>query len=118
MSYMTLSSQQKALFQQKKFLDDTYFFTLVKLSRPSHNTTSQNIEGTNAWAVPPPQIFGGPSPQSPLGLRPCPARVTRLHHRWGVPEAEIFVFKFLPWPGRTSKSNGRELYHSTTTPPQ
>jgi len=45
--------------------------------------------------------------------------VTRLHHRWGASEAEIFVFKFLPWPGfepRTSQSN--ERYHSTTeTPP-
>ena len=45
--------------------------------------------------------------------------MTRLHHRWGAPEAEIFVFKFLPWPGlepRTSQPNGRERYHSTTAP--
>src|SRR6218665_3317306 len=43
----------------------TQFFTLFMLSRTSDNTTSQNIGGTNAWAVPPPQIFlGGPSPQS------------------------------------------------------
>src|SRR6218665_1570288 len=56
---------------RKKFLDDTYFFTLFVLLRPSDNTTSQNIGGTNAWAVPPPQILGGPSPQSPLGLHPC-----------------------------------------------
>jgi len=43
--------------------------------------------------------------------------VTRLHHRWGAPEADIFVFKFLPWPGfepQTSQSNGREHYYSTT----
>ena len=49
-----------------------------------------------------------------------PARVTRLHHCWGANEAESFVFKFLPWPGfdpRTSQSNGRERYHSTTTHP-
>src|SRR6218665_961360 len=46
------------------------FFTLFILSRISDNTASQNIGGTNAWAVPPPQILGGPSPQSPLGLRP------------------------------------------------
>src|SRR6218665_1387486 len=43
-----------------------------------------------------------------------------LHAR-GEPEADIFVFKFLPWPGfepRTSQSNGRERNHSTTaTPP-
>ena len=30
------------------------------------------LGGTNAWAVPPPQIFGGDRPpQFPLGLRPC-----------------------------------------------
>src|SRR6218665_3767860 len=58
MSYMTISSQEKQ------------FFTLFMLSRTSDNTTSQNIGGTNAWAVPPPQILGGPSPPSPLGLRP------------------------------------------------
>ena len=48
------------------------FFTLFILSRISDNTTSQNIGGTNAWAVPPPQIFfGGDRPPSPLlGLRP------------------------------------------------
>ena len=37
------------------------------------------------------------------------------------PKAEILVFKFLPWPGfepRTSQSNDRERYHSTTAPPQ
>ena len=49
-------------------------------------------------------------------LWPHPARVTRLHHRWGATEAE-FLFKFLPWLGfepRTSQSNGRQRYHSTT----
>src|SRR6218665_568703 len=30
------------------------FFALFILSRTSDNTTSQNIGGTNAWAVPPP----------------------------------------------------------------
>ena len=47
---------------------------------------------------------------------PHPARVTCLHHRWGAPEAEIFVFKFLPWAGfetQTSQSNGRELIAMT-----
>src|SRR6218665_1600042 len=53
MSYMTHSSQEK------------HFFTLFILSRASDNTTSQNIGATDAWAVPPPQIFGGPSPRSP-----------------------------------------------------
>src|SRR6218665_3698837 len=43
----------------------TQFFTLFMLSRTSDNTTSQNIGGTNAWAVPPPQILEGPSPPVP-----------------------------------------------------
>src|SRR6218665_3939499 len=46
------------------------FFTLFILSRTSDNTT-QNIGGTNAWAVPPPQIWGN-RPPFPLGLRPWP----------------------------------------------
>src|SRR6218665_2087504 len=53
-------------------------------------------------------------------IEPHPARVTRLHHRWGAPEAEIFFFKFLPWPRfkpRTLQSNGRERYHWTTATP-
>src|SRR6218665_1752243 len=49
----------------------TQFFTLFMLSRPSDNTTSQNIGGTNAWEVPHLKFWGDRSPQSPLGLRPC-----------------------------------------------
>src|SRR6218665_1638501 len=41
------------------------FFTLFILSRTSDNTASQNIGGTNAWGVPPPQIFGGTVRPSP-----------------------------------------------------
>ena len=48
----------------------TQFFTLFMLSRTSDNTTSQNIGGDQCMAGPPPHILGGPSPQSPLGLRP------------------------------------------------
>src|SRR6218665_3779619 len=47
----------------------TPFFTLFILSRTSDNSTSLNIGGTNAWAVPT-SNFGGPSPHSPLGLLP------------------------------------------------
>src|SRR6218665_3337756 len=49
----------------------THLFTLFVLSHTNDNTTSQNIGGTDAWAVPPPPILWGPSPQSPLGLRQC-----------------------------------------------
>src|SRR6218665_3973128 len=40
----------------------TPLFTLFILYRASDNTTSQNIGGTDAWAVPPPQVLGGRSP--------------------------------------------------------
>src|SRR6218665_3031959 len=52
----------------------TQFFTLFMLSRTSDNTTSQNIGGTNAWAVHLPQILGGTvppaHPRSPPLTRP------------------------------------------------
>src|SRR6218665_916272 len=66
--YLTLSSHEK-----------TPFFTLLILSRASDNTTSLNIGGTNAWAVPPPQIFWGAVPPAPLGLRPCIGRIVDTH---------------------------------------
>ena len=53
---------------RKEFLYDTVF-TLFVLSRASDNTTSQNIGGTDAWAVPH-LTFGGTVPPAPLGLRP------------------------------------------------
>src|SRR6218665_2244538 len=43
------------------------FFTLFELSRPSHNTNSQNIGGGQCMGRPPPQILGGTvPPRSPL----------------------------------------------------
>src|SRR6218665_3598970 len=70
MSDTTLSSQEKPLYFRKQFLDNTMFFTLFILSRASDNTISLNIRGDQSMGRPPPQIFGGPSPQFPLGLRP------------------------------------------------
>src|SRR6218665_2486470 len=58
MSYMTPFLTRK-----------TPFFALFILSRASDNIAFQNIGGTNAWAVPPPQILGD-RPPVPLGLRP------------------------------------------------
>src|SRR6218665_266231 len=49
-------------------------FTLFILSRTSDNTTSQNIGGTNAWAVPPPQTLGGDRPPVPPRFPPLPLR--------------------------------------------
>src|SRR6218665_2503904 len=50
---------------EKNSLLMTPFVTLFILSRPSDNTISQNIRGTDAWAVPLPQIFV-PSRSPPL----------------------------------------------------
>ena len=44
---------------------DRHLFTLFVLSRTSDNTTSKYIGGKDAWAVPSPQILGGPSPSPP-----------------------------------------------------
>src|SRR6218665_2726098 len=61
MPYMTLSSQEQPLFQ-KRISFMTPFFTLFVLSRASDYTTSQNIGGTDAWAVPHLTFLGGLSP--------------------------------------------------------
>jgi len=52
MSYFTLSSQEHT------------FFTLLILSHAPDNTTSLNIGGTNAWAVPHLKFLRGTVPQS------------------------------------------------------
>src|SRR6218665_182798 len=48
----------------KQFLDDTFLFCSYFRTHPD-NTTSQNIGGTDAWAVPHLK-FGGDRPPSPL----------------------------------------------------
>ena len=68
---MTLSSQEKPLFLKNSCLT---LFLLCSYFRVHPTTLLLNFLkywGTDAWAVPPPQIFRGPSPQSPLGLRHC-----------------------------------------------
>src|SRR6218665_223636 len=64
MSYVILSSREKSLFQKIIPFDDT-FFTLLVLSRASDNTTSQNIGGRGAWAVPHLKFWGDGPIQSP-----------------------------------------------------
>src|SRR6218665_1982151 len=54
------------------------FFTLFILSRTSDKTTSQNIGGTNAWAVPPTSNFGGTVPPSPPRSPPLRPFLWRL----------------------------------------
>src|SRR6218665_1878039 len=60
MLYMTISSQENHHFSLCSYFHAHPTTLLLKI-----------LGGTNAWAVPPPQILGGPSPSPPLGLRPC-----------------------------------------------
>src|SRR6218665_2905090 len=55
----------------------TQFFTLFMLSRTSDNTTSQNIGGTNAWAVPHLKFWGDRPPPVPPRSSPLEARSPR-----------------------------------------
>src|SRR6218665_861646 len=54
------------------FLLETPLFSQFVLCHAPNNTTTRNIVGTDAWAVPPPQSLGRSSTQSPLSLRPWP----------------------------------------------
>ena len=67
---MTFSSREKPISENNSFL--TPLFTLFVLSRTSNNTTSQNIGGTDAWAVPHLKFWEDRPPSPPLGPRPCP----------------------------------------------
>jgi len=56
--------KRETAISEQKFLDDI-FFTQFLLSHASDNTTSRNIGGTDAWAVPPQTSnFGGDRPPS------------------------------------------------------
>src|SRR6218665_654525 len=46
-------------------------FLLCSYFRAHQTTLLLKILGDGCMGRPPSQIFGGPSPQSPLGLRPC-----------------------------------------------
>src|SRR6218665_1677317 len=67
MSYMTISSQENHHFSLCSYFHAHPTTLLLKI-----------LGGTNAWAVPHLKFFGRPSPQSPLGLRPCLARTKLL----------------------------------------
>ena len=72
---MTLFLPKNLCFRTKTLLHDTFFSEFV-LCYASTNTTSRNIGGTEAWAVPTSNL-GGPSP---LSLCPwaCPSLVPLL----------------------------------------
>src|SRR6218665_2316495 len=96
MSYMTISSQENHHFSLCSYFHAHPTTLLLKI-----------LGGTNAWAVPPPQIFGGPSPQSPLGLRPCLLqkwlkRSLGLLSRWNPRRAYPLLLLLLLLPNRTT----------------
>src|SRR6218665_677960 len=62
----------KNLKFRQKYSSLTPFLSQFVLFLTSHNTTSQNVGGTNAWAVPHLKFWGDRPIQFPLGLRPCP----------------------------------------------
>src|SRR6218665_1241989 len=59
---------EKRVFHKK--FSFTPFSNLFVLRHASNNTASPNIGGTDAWAVPPPQILWG-RPPVPPEFRPC-----------------------------------------------
>src|SRR6218665_3220322 len=62
---------RKSTISEKNSLT-TPFFLLCSSFRARPTTLLLKILGrTNAWAVPHLKFLGGPSPQSPLGLRHC-----------------------------------------------
>src|SRR6218665_1995723 len=71
MSYNDLFFTGKTPISQNNYLM-TPFFTLFMLSHASDKHYFSKYWGRDGcMGRPPPQILRGPSPQSPLGLRPC-----------------------------------------------
>ena len=71
-------------------------FLLCSYFHASDNTTSQTIGGTDAWAVPHLKLWGEPSFQSPLGLRPwvLSLNVGIVAVLWNKPITEIKLNAF------------------------
>src|SRR6218665_492938 len=61
---------KKNLYLSNKFLDDTLFYSLCTFTCIRQHCFSK-YWGTDAWAVPPPQILGDRPPSPLLSLRPC-----------------------------------------------
>src|SRR6218665_3505403 len=87
----------------------TQFFTLFMLSRTSDNTTSQNIGGTNAWAVPPPQILGEPSPQSPPRSPPLDRNILNVISTFGKVDQIVILGH-----GIDHNTDGTDVYGNDT----
>ena len=69
MSYLTLSSQEKSLFQ-KIILSRHLFYSVRSFARIRQTQLLKILGGWMHGLSPPSQIFWGTIPQSPLGLRP------------------------------------------------
>ena len=68
------------------------FFTLFILSHTSDNTTSLNIGGTNAWAVPTSNL-GGPSPRGPSPPQVSAPAYTKIN----LCTARPIIYNYFKW---------------------
>ena len=97
----------------------TPFFTLLILSRASDNTTSLNIGGTNAWAVPPPQVYLNTSPArekyylsdtSPAPDKPGKYLKTPFRRRRSIYTHKCFYTLIWRRRGRRSRRSRSSIY--------
>src|SRR6218665_3207916 len=72
---------------RKGFLDDTFFYSVHTFARVRQHYTSQNIGGTDAWAVSPPQICLGGFPPVPSRSPPLVWRCLSYIHSLLLPQA-------------------------------
>jgi len=79
LTYMVLFFTKNLYFRSKNSFM-TPFFTQFVLSHASDNTTSRNIGGTGAWAVPTTNFGGDRPPKSPP-MHPSALAYIQLHAR-------------------------------------
>src|SRR6218665_4122445 len=100
MSYTTLKFlRKKNHYLKKEFLNKTIFYSVHPFAHIRQHYFPK-YWGTNAWAVPPPQIFWGPSPQSPKvsapGLTPMRSRACDVSYKLFIIHMKFKVmFNFL-----------------------
>src|SRR6218665_934027 len=80
---------KKNHYFRKEFLDKTIFYSVRTFARiRQHYVYFSKYWGTNAWAVPPPQILGGPSPP-----RSPPLLLSQNVHE---NSSDMFAYYFVP----------------------
>src|SRR6218665_1178850 len=92
MSYMTLSSQEQPLFQ-KRINSFMTLFLLCSYFRAHPTTLLLKILEERMHGPSPISNLGGPSPQSPLGIRPW-SYYTEVHEYSGKQSAVVNALIF------------------------